>query len=53
MKHGIAVASFAALLVLGSCKPSGKTSAPPPPRRLNVVLVTIDTLRADRLGCYG
>ena len=22
-------------------------------RRINVVLVTIDTLRADRLGCYG
>src|SRR5262245_20809921 len=22
-------------------------------KRLNVVLVTIDTLRADRLGCYG
>jgi arylsulfatase A-like enzyme/Tfp pilus assembly protein PilF len=27
--------------------------APPPPRRLNLVLVTIDTLRPDRLGCYG
>jgi len=23
------------------------------PRELNVVLITIDTLRADRLGCYG
>ena len=23
------------------------------PRRPNVLLVTIDTLRADRLGCYG
>jgi len=22
-------------------------------RKLNLVLVTIDTLRADRLGCYG
>jgi choline-sulfatase len=44
---------LAALLVLGSCKPSGKTSPPPPPPRLNLVLVTIDTLRPDRLGCYG
>ena len=24
-----------------------------PARRLNLLLVTIDTLRADRLGCYG
>jgi choline-sulfatase len=25
----------------------------PAPRDLNVVVVTLDTLRADRLGCYG
>ncbi len=25
----------------------------PKPRSLNVVVVTLDTLRADRLGCYG
>jgi len=25
----------------------------PKPRGLNVVLVTIDALRADHLGCYG
>jgi choline-sulfatase len=37
------------LLLLGSCK----SGAPPSPRRLNVLLVTVDTLRADRLGCYG
>src|SRR5262245_7744755 len=38
------------VLLLVSCKP-----APPPARLrpLNLVLVTIDTLRADRLGCYG
>ncbi|MDP3000669.1 MAG: sulfatase-like hydrolase/transferase [Bryobacterales bacterium] len=53
MKRGFAVASLAALLVLGSCRPGEKTSAPPPPRRLNLVLVTIDTPRPDRLGCYG
>ena len=28
--------------------------APPaPPERRNVVLISLDTLRADRLGCYG
>ncbi len=35
------------LLALGSCQ-SQHTQRP-----LNLVLVTIDTLRADRLGCYG
>src|SRR5438094_263969 len=25
----------------------------PAPRALNVVVVTLDTTRADRLGCYG
>src|SRR4051794_24226684 len=37
-------------LFLSSCK----APAPPPRvRPVNLVLVTIDTLRADRLGCYG
>ena len=31
----------------------GVTKAPRPLARPNVLLVTIDTLRADRLGCYG
>ena len=35
--------------MLSSCK----SGSAPPPRRLNLLLVTIDTLRADRLGCYG
>lgn len=36
-----------AVVVSGSCsQPEG----PPPP---NVVLISIDTLRADHLGCYG
>jgi choline-sulfatase len=48
----------AGLLVLGSCQSSSQKSVPvsegvAPPRRLNLVLVTIDTLRPDRLGCYG
>ena len=49
-----------------SVAPPPETPAPPPieaawseavgdlaPRDWNVVLITIDTLRADRLGCYG
>jgi arylsulfatase A-like enzyme/Tfp pilus assembly protein PilF len=39
------------VVVALGCRPTGKN--PPSLRRLNVVLVTIDTLRADRLGCYG
>ena len=38
--------ALAGLLAAGACR---KPPAPPP----NIVLVTIDTLRADRLGCYG
>lgn len=37
---------LAAGMLLTSCRPAGL-------RPVNVVLVTIDTLRADRLGCYG
>ena len=37
------------LVTLGSCK----SGSAPSPSRLNLLLVTIDTLRADRLGCYG
>lgn len=29
------------------CKP------PPPPTRTSLIVVTVDTLRADHLGCYG
>lgn len=45
-------AALAALLVLASCGSSPKP-APAPAGHPNLVLVTIDTLRADRLGCYG
>jgi len=57
---------IAVWLLLVSCHSSSKqpastenrqskrpTEAPPNPRRFNLVLVTIDTLRPDRLGCYG
>jgi choline-sulfatase len=45
-------------LVLASCAPTPKNSAPPETapvhlKPLNVVVVTIDTLRADHLHCYG
>jgi choline-sulfatase len=43
------------VLVLLGCTPSPPPAPPPPPEpeRPDVVVVTIDTLRADRLGCYG
>jgi arylsulfatase A-like enzyme/Tfp pilus assembly protein PilF len=37
------------LVMLSSCR----SGTAPTPTRLNLLLVTIDTLRADRLGCYG
>ncbi len=45
MRRPIRSGILAAALLAGGCAPS----SPPP----NVLLVTIDTLRADRLGCYG
>jgi choline-sulfatase len=47
MSAARAAALLAASLVACSRPPA------PPPRAENVVLVTVDTLRADRLGCYG
>src|SRR5690242_11257664 len=44
----------AALLALAGCRQAERNSVevkPAQPR--NLLLVTIDTLRADRLGCYG
>lgn len=35
----------------GTVRP--EPSSPPPPRRPNVIVYLVDTLRADRLGCYG
>ena len=45
---------FLLLLFVVSC--SRREEGPPPaptPNRPNVLLITIDTTRADRLGCYG
>ena len=46
--RGQIAALLVALLVLGAGACSEREPAP-----LNVVIVVIDTLRADRLGCYG
>lgn len=46
---------FLPLLLLISCEtdpPAAPTAAVPAPRQ-PVVLITLDTTRADRLGCYG
>jgi arylsulfatase A-like enzyme/Tfp pilus assembly protein PilF len=49
LTKAIAPLALGALLVLPAA--AGPGAAPPgPPRRLNLLLVTIDTLRADRVG---
>jgi len=47
-----AVGALPAILLLAGCRP-GDRSGNAPAGRPNVVLVTIDTLRADHVGCYG
>jgi arylsulfatase A-like enzyme/Flp pilus assembly protein TadD len=50
------VAALAATLAGCGSDPArsrGAVSAPPALHRANVLLVTVDTLRADRLGAYG
>jgi arylsulfatase A-like enzyme/tetratricopeptide (TPR) repeat protein len=41
----------ALVFVLAACKQKEQEQAPP--SRPNVVVITVDTLRADHLGCYG
>jgi len=44
------------LAALGACGPSPsrpEADAAPPARPRDLVLIVVDTLRADRLGCYG
>ena len=47
--------AVAIALALGACHSAQGPLAEltPAPSSLNVVLLTLDTLRADRLGCYG
>jgi len=57
-KRRFQVLFVAVLVALTACKPSGSNHAAAPDAApslhpLNVILVTIDTLRADRLHCYG
>jgi arylsulfatase A-like enzyme/Tfp pilus assembly protein PilF len=40
----------AALVIAGACR---RSPPPAPAAGWNLLLVTLDTLRADRLGCYG
>jgi arylsulfatase A-like enzyme/tetratricopeptide (TPR) repeat protein len=43
-----------ALALAATCAVVGCGGGPPsPPERPNLVLVTLDTVRADRIGCYG
>jgi MFS family permease len=49
---GALICIFALFLTSG-CRQSAKSGGTASLRRLNVVLVTVDTLRPDRLGCYG
>lgn len=48
-------AAALALLALAACggKEGTAPAATEPSRPLNVLLISFDTLRADRLGCYG
>jgi len=49
---GLAVRSFlAAVLLLAAA--IGCRATPPDPARPDLVLMVVDTLRADHLGCYG
>ena len=56
-KGGLRLRHFALLLLTAiwalSCAPSDKTPDDPGQNDLNVILVTIDTLRADHVGAYG
>ena len=46
----VIVASLATFAITGGCKPDREF---PPSGSPNLVLISLDTLRADHLGCYG
>jgi choline-sulfatase len=51
LMRSLAVFVFATVALTTGCRSAGSPSGPAD--RPNVLLVTIDTLRADRVGCYG
>src|SRR3989475_5826151 len=55
MRGRVARLCLSSVVVLSSCKSADKreTESPDRLRRLNVVVVTIDTLRPDHVQCYG
>jgi len=57
LPNAIACLCLLSTAIFCCCKRSGtsgvSTGSPSPLRHLNVVVVTIDTLRADHLRCYG
>ena len=44
---------LAAGVLLGALALPGCTEPASPPERPDIILVMVDTLRADHLGCYG
>ncbi len=55
-RRRLALALLTCLALLAACRRGGETPSPAPsyaPAALNLVLVTLDTLRADRLPAYG
>jgi arylsulfatase A-like enzyme/Flp pilus assembly protein TadD len=49
----VAAALFPAVAAAAGAPASKPARAPKSPPRPNVILITIDTLRADHVGCYG
>lgn len=44
----VVLTAFSLILVLPSCSADPRPAPPP-----NIILITLDTTRVDRLGCYG
>ncbi|HVT61733.1 MAG TPA: sulfatase [Thermoanaerobaculia bacterium] len=55
MPRAEAIELFAvfAILAASSCRPAGERRVEPLPARSNILLITVDTLRADHLSSYG
>jgi arylsulfatase A-like enzyme len=56
VSHGgavVGVLTACLLLSSASCEQGGEATGVDSPRLPNVLLLTLDTLRADHLGCYG